>query len=325
MKKIRWGIVGPGAIANKFAQAIKNVDTAELVAVASRSLERGRTFAELYGIELVFDSYELMAASDRVDAVYVATPHPFHLPCTELFLKNKKHVLCEKPLCINANEVVRLSECAKSNGVFLMEAMWTRFLPAVIKAKEMVDSGVIGDVLGLEADFCYRSSPDEEAKLFENSLAGGSLLDVGVYALHFAHMFLGDSPELISAVAAKEFEVDTHTVMTLKYPSGAIASLSSATRVKKRETAYIYGTKGTLFFPSFYDAEEFELITDKDERRYDVPYLGNGFEEEIYECCRCIAEGKMQSDIHPLFNTLTVMKWSDEIRRQTGIVYPFDL
>jgi len=166
MKKIRWGIVGPGEIANKFAKAIKNVDCAELSAVASRSAEKGRVFADKYGIEKVFAGYESMAESKDIDAVYIATPHPFHKPCAELFLNAGKHVLCEKPICVNASEAKALFECAERNGVFLMEAMWTRFIPAVLRAEEIVKSGKIGDVRAIEAHFCYASSPEEEAKLF---------------------------------------------------------------------------------------------------------------------------------------------------------------
>ena len=134
MKKVRWGIVGPGNIANKFAKAIKNVETAELVAVAARSKEKGKIFAETYGIKNVFTGYEKMAESDLVDAVYIATPHPFHKPNAKMFLSAKKHVLCEKPVCVNAYQAENLKECAKENNVFLMEAMWTRFLPAINEA-----------------------------------------------------------------------------------------------------------------------------------------------------------------------------------------------
>ena len=157
MKKIRWGIVGPGNIANKFAVAIKNVECAELAAVAARSMEKGSEFAARYGIPKVFGGYDAMAASDEVDAVYIATPHPFHKPCAELCLKAGKHVLCEKPLCINEAQAVALKECAKEHGVFLMEAMWTRFLPAVKEACAIVASGAIGEVMGLTVRISSRT------------------------------------------------------------------------------------------------------------------------------------------------------------------------
>ena len=143
MKKIRWGIVGPGEIANKFAKAIKNVKEASLVAVASRSEDKGKAFAEKYDIEKVFCGYEAMAESDAVDAVYIATPHPFHKPCAELFLNFGKHVLCEKPICVNAKEAEALSICAGKNNVFLMEAMWTRFIPSIIN-KYLAEKSISG-------------------------------------------------------------------------------------------------------------------------------------------------------------------------------------
>ena len=324
MDKIRWGIVGPGTIANKFAQAIKNVEGAELAAVASRREETGREFARKYDIPKVFVGYEEMAGSDAVDAVYIATPHPFHKPCAELFLKAKKHVLCEKPICINAAQAVRLSECAKENGVFLMEAMWTRFLPAIKEACAIVQRGEIGEVLGVNADFCYASTPQEEAKLFQNEMAGGSLLDVGVYGLHFAAMFLGNKPKSICAAAQVEEGVDCHTNVLMKYESGAMACISSAINLYKPESAYIYGTKGYLYLPQFYGATDIFLNIGGQEQHIVKPGMGDGFEEEICEACTCIRAGRTESDILPLSESIEILKQMDEIRKQIGVKYPFE-
>lgn len=323
MKEIRWGIVGPGNIANKFAAAIKNVEGARLVAVAARSAEKGVAFAKKHGIDTVFEGYEAMALSCEVDAVYVSTPHPFHEPCAELYLNNGKHVLCEKPICVNEIRTQKMIECARKNGVFLMEAMWTRFLPAIQKASELVKSGAMGEVLGLTADFCYRSSPEEEAKLFDNSMAGGSLLDVGVYCLTFADMILG-APKTIEAISFNEFDVDSHTQITMKYSSGAIASLSSATRVEKPANAYVYGTEGMLTIPDFYGAKEFFVTRSGKTERFTYAPIGDGFEEEIYEACNCIRSGKLESDVLPLLKSLEIIKQMDRIRRKIDIVYPFD-
>lgn len=324
MNKIRWGIVGPGCIANKFADAIKNVDTAKLVAVASRTKENGEKFAHKHGIDIVFSSYEDMAKSNDVDAVYIATPHPFHLPCAQLFLNAKKHVLCEKPLCVNAAQAEVLKKCAEENGVFLMEAMWTRFLPAVKEIEEMVKSGVIGEVSGVSADFCYASAPEIESKLFENHMAGGSLLDVGVYALHFVSIFLGDEPDEICSLAKIGYDVDLHTQVVLKYKNGAIASVSSAIDLQKREDAYIYGTKGYIYIPVFYGAKDFYVYTDGKETHIEKPSMGDGFEEEIYEVCRCINMGKIQSDILPVEKSIKILNQMDVIRKQIGVKYPLD-
>lgn len=324
MKEIRWGIAGPGIIANKFAAAAKKVEGASLAAVASRSLERASAFAGKYDIPLAFGSYEDMARSDEVDAVYVSTAHPFHFECVKTFLLSGKPVLCEKPLCINERDAKELAALARERGVFLMEAMWTKFLPAVREAKKIAESGGIGNVTGLEADFCYRSSPEEEAKLFDNSLAGGSLLDVGVYGLHLASLFFGNEPEKIVALSDVKGGVDLHTAVTLSYKGGAIANISSAIALQKPETAYIYGTKGRIRIPTFYGATELFVDVGEGEKHIKKPPAGDGFEEEIYEACACIRDGRTESLIHPLSDTIAVIAQTDRIRKMIGVSYPFD-
>lgn len=324
MKTIRWGIVGPGIIANRFAAAMQNVEGAELRAVAARSPEKGKAFAEKYGIPLAFDGYESMSVSDEIDAVYIATPHPFHKPCAELFLQAGKHVLCEKPLCVNAAQAVELQKCAAENGVFLMEAMWTRFLPAVQEACAIAASGAIGRIKGLRADFCYASTPEEEAKIFDHTMAGGSLLDVGVYGLHMAALVFGHEPERIQANAWVRGGVDCHTAILLQYADGAIAEISSAIGLEKPDSAYLYGTKGRIYLPHFYGAEELFVTVDGKEEHLSRPFVGNGFEEEITEVCRCIRDGKTESDILPLSESIAVIKQMDHIRKQLGIRYPLE-
>ena len=321
MEKLRWGIVGPGIIANKFAAAIANVEEAELVAVASRSKDRGEAFAARYHIPQVFDSYEKMAKSDAVDVIYVATPHPFHLPCAELFLSAGKHVLCEKPLCVTAEQARRLQAASRENKVFLMEAMWTRFLPAVFELCRMVKDGIIGDVMGLRADFCYEQAPEEEPKLYQNHMAGGSLLDVGVYGLHFADLFLG-KPNGIQAAAWTCKGVDVHTSMLLSYKNGAVAEISSAIGLEKPCAAWLYGTKGKIEVPDFYGAQEFVLHTSDGKEEFCFPSAGDGFEEEIIEVCACIRDGKTESDRLPLAKTIGILEQMDEIRSMIGVSYP---
>lgn len=325
MKSIRWGIAGPGFIANKFARAVKNVEGAELVAVASTSAERGTAFAETYDIPHVFSSYEQMAASDLVDAVYVSTPHSFHKSCAELFLRKKKHVLCEKPICVNAAQATSLQKTADENGVFLMEAMWTRFLPAVQEACRIAASGEIGEILGVRADFCYASTPEEEAKLFELRLAGGSLLDVGIYGLHFADMVLGEPKSITVSAQMLPQGVDGHTNLLLQYDSGAIASVSSAIAVQKPEDGYIYGSKGYIYLPCFYGAQELYVHVGTDTPRHmEKPSIGDGFEEEIMEACACIRAGKTESDIHPMRQSIKILEQMDAIRAQIGLRYPLE-
>ena len=325
MNKIRFGIAGPGNIARKFAAAAKNLpEEVELIAVASRSLEKAREFSATYGIEHAFGSYEEMAASPLVDCVYVATPHPFHKPVAEIFLRAGKHVICEKPLCVNAREARELADCAREHGVFLMEAMWTTFLPAVRELLATIERGEIGDVLGLTADFCYASSPAEEKKIFRNDMAGGGLLDVGVYTLHFAAMVLGMMIDSVSAEARIVNGVDGHTQVSILYTQGAIASLSSAITVQKPADAVIYGSRGYIRIPAFYTASKFTVVHGTREETFEHPYLGNGFEEEILEVVRCVREGKKESDLHSLERSIAVLEQMDEIRDMIGLSYPMD-
>lgn len=203
-----------------------------------------------------------------------------------------------------------------------MEAMWTRFLPAINEACAVVDSGAIGEVLSLEADFCFKAA-NKEPRLFENNLAGGSVLDVGVYCLHFASFFLGDDIESICAVSHNENDVDIYTNILMKYKSGAIANLSSAVGLQKPPTAYIYGTKGHIYFPHFYASQEFYMHVDGQVKHVEKQSIGDGFEEEIYEACECIIKGKLESDKLPLEKSIAIAKQMDQIRAQIGIKYPF--
>lgn len=318
---IRWGIAGPGIIANKFACAIKNVEGAELTAVASRSMERAEEFAEKYQIPKAFGSYEEMAKSECVDAVYISTAHPFHKQCAEIFLKAGKHILCEKPVCVNTEQAIALQKCAEEHQVFLMEAMWTRFLPAIQEIKKIIDDDIIGEIKSIEADFCYATTPEEEAKLFQNHMAGGSLLDVGVYGLHFVSMFLGKDPVNITAMANVSEGVDLHTMVLLQYRSGAIAKVSSAIDLYKPEKAYIFGSKGYIYVPQFYGVQEFTVYVGDKEEHICVPSIGDGFEEEIYEVCNDIKAGKLESDVLPMDDSICILKQMDLIRQQIGVIY----
>ncbi len=325
MKKIRWGIIGTGFIANKFATAVQNADGAELVAVASRKYETAKAFADKYGIEGIFSSYEDLAAFDGIDAVYIAVPHSYHAKYSKLFINAGKGVLCEKPIAVNSRELHEVRELAKEKGVFIMEAMWTRFLPVMAEIKRLIGEGVIGNIKEVSGDFCY-NEPDRSQIMFHPQNAGGSLLDVGVYGINLASMFLGDDVASIKASAYVEEGIDERTNILLTYKNGAMARISSALTLRKPEDGYIYGDKGYIRIPTFYGATEFELSLDGADgtTTYRVPYKGNGFEEEIEECCRCIAAGKTESDIMPLSASSAVMSIMDEVRKQIKVTYSAD-
>ena len=260
MKKLRFGIVGTGNIAHRFAEAIKNVPQAELVAVASRTQVNAEKFADEFNIPIRFGSYEAMAKSEVIDAAYIAVPHSGHAECSILMLNNKKHVICEKPLAVNAKEVEEMINVAKTNNVFLMEAMWARLVPGTIKMLELIESGLLGEIRGVEGKFCYTMDEDEmDHHVLKNENGGGSLLDVGCYGLSFASWYLGKDVETINAQCDKYNDVDSHTCVLIKYKSGAIADLSSAILLRKPNEGYVYGSKGYAKVNRFYAPQEIEL------------------------------------------------------------------
>ena len=325
-EKIRFGIVGTGTIAHRFAQAMQNVENAELVAVASRAKETAEEFGNKFNIPVRFDSYKKMAESDVIDAAYIAVPHSGHIGCSCLMMKNKKHVLCEKPMAVNSREAEEMFRCAEENGVLLMEAMWARLVPGTIEMLELVKNGVLGDILGVEGKFCYTMDEDEMGHhVFNPENGGGSLLDVGVYGLNFASWYLGKDVVEINAQSDFYNSVDSHTCVLLKYSDGAIADISSAILLRKPNEGYIYGTKGYAYLRRFYAPQEIELhLNDGTSRTISVPYRGNGFEEQITHFSECVSRGFTKSPIVTPEQTLYITKQMDTIRRITGIVYPQD-
>lgn len=326
MKKIRFGIVGPGNIANRFAQAIKNVPNAELTAVASRTQENADNFGDKYGITYRFDSYEKMAQSDVIDVAYIAVPHSGHAENAILMMNNGKHVLCEKPLAVNAREVEEMIKTAKENDVFLMEAMWASFVPGTLKMNEIINSNILGDIRGVEGKFCYTFDEDEmDHHALKVQNGGGSLLDVGVYCLYFADWYLGKDIETINAQADTYNGVDSHMCVLIKHKNGAIADLSSAVLLKKNGGGFIYGTKGFAQLDRCYAPQQIEIsLNDGTKASYHMPYSGNGFEEQIIHTCECIEKGLKESPVNTFEQSLYISKQMDEIRKITGIIYPQD-
>lgn len=326
MKKLRFGIVGTGCIAHRFAEAIKNVPEAELAAVASRTAEGAEKFGDEFDIPLRFSSYESMAASGEIDAAYIGVPHSGHITCSKLMMEHGKHVLCEKPMAVNRREAEEMFACAEKNGVFLMEAMWGRLVPGTLKLLELVESGAIGEVLGVEGKFCYTMDEDEMGHhVFKPECGGGSLLDVGVYGLHFASWYLGKEIESIKAEASLFGGVDSHTCVLMKYKSGAIADISSAILLRKPNEGAVYGSKGFVRMERFYAPQELELHPYGGETvKIPVPYSGNGFEEQISHVCECVAKGLTSSPVITPEQTVFIAGQMDKIREMTGVRYPQD-
>lgn len=325
-QKLRFGIVGTGTIAHRFANAIKNVQGAELAAVASRTKENAKKFGDEFGIPVRFDSYEKMAQSDVIDAAYIAVPHSGHIGCSCLMMNNGKHVICEKPMAVNYREAQEMFSCAKQNNVLLMEAMWARLVPGTVKMLEIAESGMLGDILGVEGKFCYTMDEDElDHHVFKTEHGGGSLLDVGVYGLSFAGWYLGKEIKEINAQSDIYNGVDSHTCVIMKYKSGAIADISSAILLRKPNEGYIYGSKGYAHLRRFYAPQEIEIFLNSGETEtISVPYAGNGFEEQIAHFCDCVSQGLTESPVVTPEQTLYITRLMDDIRKKTGIIYPQD-
>lgn len=327
MRTIRWGIVGAGGIAERFAEACNNTEGACLSAIASRDQQKADAFADRFGIEHRFGSYEDMAAFDGIDAAYIATPHALHGPNAMLFMNHGKAVLSEKPITVNRRELDKMIACAQQNRVFLMEGMWARLVPGTLKALEIVNSGTIGEVRGIQGSFCFEMYDEPDHHVFKPVYGGGSILDIGCYGLHFASWYMNAPVEQIETVAdVGKTGVDEHCCFLLKYQNGAIASLSSAIMLRKPSEGYLFGDKGYIHFKGgFYSARDFEVtVYGGDTVAYHCDFYGNGFEEEIMEADRCIREGLLESPLIPHAQSLMIMDQMDLLRQKIGVRYPLD-
>ena len=321
----RWGIIGPGSIAHKFATGLRALDDAQIVAVGSRSQERADAFADAYDVPNRHASYEALAEDPEVDAVYVATPHPFHKENSILCLQAGKAVLCEKPFTINQHEAIEVIEVARSEGVFLMEAMWTRFLPITQQVKAWVTDGAIGEVRMLYADFGFRARINPKGRLFDLALGGGGLLDIGIYPVSYASMIFDTQPATISSQAhIGETGVDEQAAIVFGYDKGQLALISCGVRIKTPHEAKILGTDGMITVPRFWDGRTAILSTGDKEEEVTLECAGNGYECEAAEVARCVREGKQESDFMSHDDTLANMQTLDAIREQWGLKYPME-
>lgn len=325
-KKIKWGILGTGLIASAFAKDLAFAGNTEKTAVGSRTKESAVKFAEEHGVSRAYGSYEELVQDPDVDAIYVATPHPFHKDNVLACLRAGKAVLCEKPFTINSEELEEIIQVAREKQLFLMEAMWTRFLPSIVKAREWIDSGRIGEVLLVKADFGYRAPRDPEWRLLNPALGGGALLDLGIYPVSFASMIFGTNPEKIMSTAhIGETGVDEQFSILMSYPSGKTATLNGAFRVGLTNEAYIHGTEGYIRIPSFSSAKSVTLYKDGGEAEtFHDDRKSAGYAFEIEEVGRCLNQGLLESPVIPLDESLKIMKMMDEIRGQWGFKYPFE-
>lgn len=321
---VRWGILGAGSIANSLAKGAQACPTATVVAVGSRDQSKADAFADKYGIPNRHDSYEKLVQDPEVDVVYVSTPHPFHKEHSLLALNAGKPVLCEKPFTINAAELEEVIRVAGEKGLFLMEAMWTRYFPVMAKVRELVKGGAIGEVRMLLADFGFRAGFNPESRLFDPALGGGALLDVGIYPISLSSMLFGE-PDRISGLATMgETGVDEQSAMVLGHPGGALSVLSTAVRTNTPHTATILGTDGQISIPTnWWKPDRLTLSrSGQPDEVIELPGDPAGFVYEVEEVGNCLRAGKLESDILPLDESLAIMRTMDTLRAQWGLKYP---
>ncbi|MDR0602511.1 MAG: Gfo/Idh/MocA family oxidoreductase [Treponema sp.] len=322
---IAWAFAGTGGITNQFIRGLKSARGAKALAVASRSMDTARAFAARYGVEKAFDDYDAMVNDPAVDVVYIGTPHTTHRDLAVKALRAKKAVLCEKPVCINSGEMADIVKTARENRVFFMEAMWTRFTPPLCKVREWLSLGLIGEVKMIQANFGFRVSWNPEGRLLNPLLGGGALLDAGVYPVSFASMVFGPGmPVKIAAVLhLGETGVDEECAALLSWGGSRIASIGTAVRTAMCNDAWVYGSEGRIHIPGFVFAHRAELeIYGKYIHQHESEYYSNGYNYEAEEVMNCIREGKTESAVMPLDESVVIMKIMDEIRAQGNFTYP---
>jgi predicted dehydrogenase len=318
---IRFGIIGLGGIAERFAAVLNTAQGARLAAVASRDRSRSEAFALRFGAEKVCDSYLDLIRDPEVDAVYIALTHNFHYEFARACLERGKAVLCEKPLVTTRKDAEALAALSRSRKVLLMEAMWTRCVPAFRKAKEWAREGRIGEVKLVEAAFCFKAPYDPKGRLFNPELAGGGLYDAGVYPLEFATGILGEAPTAVSGAASiGGTGVDYFASMSLGFPSGAVASLACGITARVPSDARIYGDAGSIAVYDFLGPRKCELFgSDGALAETFEEGFKDGFIFEIEHFADLYRRGEIESDLIPLSDTIACAGIFDELRKQWGL------
>jgi predicted dehydrogenase len=321
--KVRWAILGAGKIAHAFVHDIAAIKNAELVAVAAGDKSRAQAFASEYNLPGAYNYSELYK-SDDVDAVYIATTHNFHYEQCVQCIEHGKHVLCEKPITLNNNQFAELARLSQKKQVFLMEGMWTWFLPAVITAKQWLQAGKIGDLKVIEAVFGFPMEKNFSGRMYNKQLAGGALLDLGVYPIALSTYFLNKKPDTITASGVlTETGVDERTGIVLQYGDVTASLFTSMVNIMTNK-AFLYGEKGYIEIPEFFRAPAVLLYDDHHNliEKFEDPRVTKGYHYQIQHATDSILQGKTESDVIPHSSSYQIQEIMTEVRRQIGLVYP---
>ena len=326
MDKVRWGFLGAGSIANRLGEGLMQVDDAELLAVGSRTADRRQALAERFGVPRQYATYEELVQDPDIDVVYIATPHNLHREHSILALEAGKPVLCEKPFAINVAEAADIIAVARQRNLFLMEAMWTRYLPVPRAIKGMIDDGVIGQLTMMVGDFGFRGARSARSRLTEPALGGGALLDIGIYPVSFAAYLFGGLPTRIETLGHLEGGIDERSGILLGYPDGGLAICYSSIRDNTPQECLLFGSGGEIRMPTpWWLTDHFHLKVDgEDWRRVEAGLIGKGFAHEVMEVNRCLKAGLLESPDMTWSHTMGVMTTLDTIRAQWGLRYPME-
>ncbi|MGC8823684.1 MAG: Gfo/Idh/MocA family protein [Bacteroidales bacterium] len=320
---IQWGILGTGRIAEKFAVGLQHVSNAQLYAVGSRTQEQANAFASRFGIPRAYGSYADLASDPNVDVIYIASPHVFHAEHTLLCLEAGKAVLCEKPFAMNARQVSEMINKAREKNLFLMEALWTRFMPTVRHIEELIALGTIGDIIQIQSDFGFKAIYDPQWRLFNKQLGGGSLLDIGIYPVFISLLLLGMPDEIVSSAIIGETGVDESMAAIFKYNTGKMASLSATFMANTPTETIISGTEGRIRMHRMWHTPTFLTLTKNDGTSEDIrfQYAANGYEFEAQEVTNCLLNGLKESPLLPLSFSEKLISLLDTIRGQWNLEY----
>jgi predicted dehydrogenase len=328
---VRWGIAATGGIATSFAKALASVEDASLQAVSSRSLDRASAFAAEHGAARAYASLAKLLDDPDVDIVYVASPHSEHCREALAAIEAGKHVLVEKPFGLNARETAKVLDAAASARVFAMEALWSRFLPAHVRLRELVAEGAIGEIRSVEASFGFPFPYGPEHRLFDPALGGGSLLDLGIYPVNMALQLLGPPEEVAATAVLGETGVDVNTLVALRFAGGAVASAHSSLTAMLSNTARVIGTQGSIELPGMHHCAQSLVLRNfgswpepPSKEVLELPVGDDGLRYEVQEVHRCLAEGRQQSSVMSWQHTLDLMTTLDRARECIGLRYPHE-